>query len=137
MCVYASDQALEKVRLEAHVLDILSCHQALVPWKRDNNGGSLEWVTVRSSLPLEQRVLHVRTPPNSGVSRFTAFTRSCKARLLQDVKNLPTRAPDQGIDRTNVSVYQDEPSQTVLIVYAPTASTQLEFVSLALSTSSL
>jgi hypothetical protein len=108
-----------------------------VPWKRDAAQGQLEWVTVRSSLPLEQRVLHDRTPPNSGVSRFTAFTRSCKARLLQDLKNLPTRTPEQSIDRANVSVYQDEPSQSLLVVYAPTSSTRLEFVSLALSTSTL
>ena len=56
---------------------------------------------------------------------------------MQDLKNLPTRTPEQSIDRANVSVYQDEPSQSLLVVYAPTSSSQLEFVSLALSTSKL
>jgi hypothetical protein len=97
-------------------------------------------VLARSSLPLEQRVMHDRTPPNAGVSRFTAFVRSAKARLLQDIKLLPIRteeAPEpnpttNNIDRQNITFYEDEASGQILLVYAPNNAKQLEFISLAL-----
>ena len=99
---------------------------------------------MRSSLPLEQRVLHDRTPPTAAkeVSDFTAFVRSAKARLVQDLKLLPTRDPTStaaGIERHNITFYEDEPARQVLLVYAPnttntttTGTTQLEFISLSL-----
>jgi hypothetical protein len=87
---------------------------------------------------LEQRVLHDRSEP--ATQRFTAFVRSVKARLLQDLKALPLRGQpaDQGqaIDRQNVTTYIDEPSNHVMVVYAPNAvdghEAQLEFVSMSL-----
>jgi hypothetical protein len=131
LTVFASDQALEKCRLEGHVLDIAACHQAVVPFRAP--GRPLQWVGMRSSLPLEQRVLHDRTPPGSGVSPFTAFARACKARLLQDLKNLPL-PPDATLERHNVSVYEDERARSLLVVYAPTttADKRLEFVCMTL-----
>ena len=96
---------------------------------------------MRSSLPLEQRVLHDRTPPTAAkeVSDFTAFVRSAKARLVQDLKLLPTRggllASAAGIERHNITFYEDEPARQVLLVYAPNTTTgtpQLEFISLSL-----
>ena len=100
-------------------------------------------VLARSSLPLEQRVMHDRSP--TGVSRYTAFVRSAKARLLQDLKLLPVRdepgidrqnpvggEQNAGIDRQNLSLYEDEPSGQILLVYAPNNAKQLEFVSLTL-----
>ena len=97
---------------------------------------------MRSSLPLEQRVLHDRTPPTATVSDFTAFVRSAKARLVQDLKLLPTRDPTStaaGIERHNITFYEDEPARQVLLVYAPnttntttTGTAQLEFISLSL-----
>ena len=114
LTVFASDQALEKCRLEGHVLDIAACHQAVVPFRAP--GRPLQRVGMRSSLPLEQRVLHDRTPPGSGVSPFTAFARACKARLLQDLKNLPLPpAPDATLERHNVSVYEDERARSLLV----------------------
>lgn len=96
---------------------------------------------MRSSLPLEQRVLHDRTPPTAAkeVSDFTAFVRSAKARLVQDLKLLPTRggllqaSATGGIERHNITFYEDEPARQVLLVYAPNTGTpQLEFISLSL-----
>ena len=85
---------------------------------------------MRSSLPLEQRVLHDRTPKDSS-GGFTAFVRSAKARLIQDLKLLPTRG-DTTTERHNVTFYEDEPGNQVLLVYAPNGSTRLEFISLSL-----
>jgi len=143
VCVYASDSRLEKCKLEGHILDITQAHQALVPWNRQSNQiGPVEYVVARSSLPLEQRVLHDRSPPDeAGISRFTAFSRSVKARLLQDLKLLPLRNPETDtLDRQNITVYLDEPGNQILLVYAPTttcttpASEQrLEFISFNLS----
>lgn len=99
----------------------------------------------RSSLPLEQRILHDRPPPTTAdpttpANRFAAFTRSVKARLLQDLKLLPV--PDEKlfhVERHNVTVYTDEPSQHILVVYAPTplpdaspTNSSLEFVAFTL-----
>ena len=96
----------------------------------------IRWVCMRSSLPLEQRVLHDRTPPDSGVSAFTCFVRACKARLLQDLKNLPNPAPDTLLERHNVTVYEDEASNSLLVVYAPvTNDRRLEFVCMTLMAS--
>ena len=130
ICTFANTQAVEKHRLDSHILDITSYHQALAPWRRDSTGAT-EMVLARSSLPLEQRVMHDRSPPD--VPRFTAFVRSAKARLLQDIKLLPVRdQPSPGIDRQNLTLYEDEPSGQILLVYAPNGSKQLEFVSLTL-----
>lgn len=155
LCVYASDETIEKCKLEGHVLDITSAHQAFVPWKRQQfsttttttqvTQPATEWCVSRSSLPLEQRILHDRPPANAAdrnISRFTAFTRSVKSRLLQDLKllPLPSANPDfYVVQRHNVSVYTDEIAQQVLVVYSPTSllvdshpdaatNTQLEFV---------
>ena len=150
LCVFANDTHLEKCKLEGHVLDITQFHQALVPWhtpatKEYTNHQTLQWAVSRSSLPLEQRVLHNRPQSSSSstpepASQFTSFTRSVKARLLQDIKLLPVPSPLHTVDRLNVSIYTDEPSNQVLVVYAPTSSfgsedipnTQLEFVSFSL-----
>ena len=130
ICTFASSTALEKCKLEAHVLDITSYHQALVPWKRDPS--TVEWVAARSSLPLEQRVLRDNSSSATSVPRFTAFVRASKARLLQDLKSLPMRDGQTITDRLNVSVYPDETTQQVLVVYSPTGSQQLEFISFTL-----
>lgn len=132
LTVFASPQTIEKARLDAHVLDVTAYHQALHPWKRDSTG-QVESILVRSSLPLEQRVLHDRTPPDAGVSRYACFVRSCKARLTQDLKSLPTRedTPNQ-TSRTNATFYEDERANQILLVYAPDGSKQLEFVCMTL-----
>lgn len=136
--MYASDSKLEKCKLEGHVLDITHAHQAMVPWhRRSDQIGPVEYAVARSSLPLEQRVLHDRSPPDAsgGVTRFTAFARSVKARLLQDLKLLPLRNPaTDTLDRQNVTVYTDEPANQILLVYAPTAPAdpRLEFISFSL-----
>lgn len=136
MCVYASDSKLEKCKLEGHVLDITEYHQAMVPWQRQNNQiGPVDYAVARSSLPLEQRVLHDRSLPDaSPVTRFTAFSRSVKARLLQDLNLLPLRNPGTDtLDRQNVTVYTDEPANQILLVYAPTSpDPRLEFISFSL-----
>lgn len=141
--MFASPQTIEKARLDAHVLDVTAYHQALHPWKRDSTG-QVESILVRSSLPLEQRVLHDRTPPDAGVSRYACFVRSCKARLTQDLKSLPVRedSPAQTIQtredtpnqtsRTNATFYEDERANQILLVYAPDGSKQLEFVCMTL-----
>ena len=136
VCTFANKDVIEKCRLEAHILDIAGYHQAFVPWKSAATG-AVELVLTRSSLPIEQRVMHDRTPQDQkpGVSRFTAFVRSCKARLLQDLKTLPTRGdtPQQPIiERHNTSFYEDELAGQILLVYAPDGGTQLEFVSMSL-----
>lgn len=148
VCVYASDTRLEKCKLEAHILDIHQVHQSLVPWHRHTLASSsssspppVEYVEVRSSLPLEQRVLHDRTgttaqenDPPQGIPRFTSFVRSVKARLLQDLKLLPLRNPDTdgAIDRQNLTLYTDEPGGQVMLVYSPEHGKQLEFISFSL-----
>ena len=122
VCVYASDAKLEKCKLEGHVLDITTAHQALVPWHRQQDNSLTEYVVMRSSLPVEQRVLHDRVSraDSENVPRFTAFVRSVKARLLQDLKLLPVRDPSlEVIDRQNVTVYTDETAGQVLVVYSP------------------
>lgn len=84
-------------------------------------------------MPLEQRVLHDRTPADAGVSRFTCFVRSCKARLTQDLKTLPTREDTPvTIARVNTSFYENEPAGQAILVYAPDGSKQLEFVCMTL-----
>ena len=130
VCTYASDRALDKCRLEAHIVDITHIHQSLVPWKRNDK---LEWALVRSSLPLEQRVLHDRSsqPDANNDSRFQAFVRSCKARLLQDIKCLPV-SDEASVERKNVTHYADEAAQQFLVVYSPTGSSALQFVSVTL-----
>ena len=158
MCTFASPAHIDKCRLEAHVLDITEYHQALVPWRRLDKTKPSGTVLMRSSLPLEQRVLHDRTPeqPSSQsrsnertpeqskskeripaqsktISDFTAFVRSAKARLVQDLKLLPTRGEQpSAVQRHNVTLYEDEPARQILLVYAPDNATQLEFVSLSL-----
>jgi hypothetical protein len=111
-----------------------------VPWRRDATGAT-ELVLARSSLPLEQRVMHDRAgQPTAGKqqqqpSRFTCFVRSAKARLLQDLKTLPQQAGQTTpsiIQRTNTSFYEDERAGQILLVYAPDGSDRLEFVSMAL-----
>jgi hypothetical protein len=89
---------------------------------------------VRSSLPLEQRVLHDRSsqPEAAKDSRFQAFVRSCKARLLQDIKCLPFPETTTNVERKNVTHYSDEAAQQFLVVYSPTGATKLEFVSVTL-----
>lgn len=133
MCTFANKDVIEKCRLEAHILDIAGYHQALVPWKSAATG-AVELVLTRSSLPIEQRVMHDRTPQDQkpGVSRFTAFVRSCKARLLQDLKVLGVRGEPTTIERHNTSFYEDELAGQILLVYAPDGGTQLEFVSMSL-----
>lgn len=122
--------------MDSHVLSISRYHQAFVPWKRDRlQQHSIQWICVRSSLPLEQRVLHDRS--ELATPTFDAFVRSVKSRLLQDLKSLPLRnqtPPDahQAIDRQNVSTYIDEPSNHVLVVYAPNGAQELEFISMTL-----
>ena len=88
----------------------------------------------RSSLPLEQRVLRDHTPPahTTTVPKFTAFVRATKARILQDLKNLPMRDGHSVIERQNVTVFPDETTQQVLVIYSPNDSRQLEFISFAL-----
>ena len=81
--------------------------------------------------------MHDRTPPDPKpcVSRFTTFVRSCKARLLQDLKGLGVRGEtlDPPIfERHNTSFYEDELAGQILLVYAPDGGTQLEFVSMSL-----
>ena len=132
LCVFANEQVIEKAKLDAHVLHITgSYHEALVPWRRDA-AGTTELVLTRSSLPLEQRVMHDRAQAD-GPSRFTSFVRSAKARLLQDLKSLPI---PQGarchINRTNTSFYEDESAGQILLVYAPDEAERLEFVSMTL-----
>lgn len=133
LTVFASPQTIEKVRLDAHILDVTAYHQALHPWRRDSTGQT-ESVLVRSSLPLEQRVLHDRTPPDANVPRFQAFVRSCKARLTQDLKALPVRedTPNPQTSRANTTFYENERARQILLVYAPDNSKQLEFVSMTL-----
>lgn len=139
LTVFANPHAIEKVRLDAHVLDVTEYHQAIHPWRTDSTG-VVETILVRSSLPLEQRVLHDRTPADSGVPRFTRFVRACKARLTQDLKALPVREHSQAtrehsqaqIKRTNTSFYEDERAKQILLVYAPDGSHQLEFISMTL-----
>lgn len=137
MCTFASPSNVDKCRLEAHVLDIAEYHQALVPWRR-LGADTAETVLMRSSLPFEQRVLHDRTPKDANhatISTYTAFVRSAKARLVQDLKLLPTRGDEPATaitERHNVTFYEDEPGNQVLLVYAPNGSTRLEFISLSL-----
>lgn len=140
VCTYASDQCLEKCRLEAHILAIAQLHEAVVPWRRSSQRGRVEWILVRSSLPVEQRVLNDRNanpmqiPLPDAVPRFTAFIRSAKARFLQDLKgSLPVENPDSdAVQRTNVTFYEDERGQQILVVYAPDASQRLEFIHMTL-----
>ena len=149
ICTYASDERLEKCRLEAHILDIAQLHEAVVPWRREalqsqGTHSHIEWILTRSSLPIEQRVLNDRNANPQlhqsaiavPVSRFTAFVRSVKARFLQDLKgSLPVRdthEPAKAIQRSNVTFYEDEPGQQILIVYAPDGSERLEFISMSL-----
>jgi hypothetical protein len=132
LTVFANESHIEKVKLDAHILDITEYHQACIPWKRDATG-AVENVLARSSLPLEQRVMHDRAQNPAGTSRFTAFVRSCKARLLQDIKTLPTRGDQPSpINRVNASFYLNEAANQILLVYAPDNSQQLEFVSMSL-----
>jgi len=138
VCTFASPAHIDKCSLEAHVLDITEYHQALVPWRRLDKTKPSGTVLMRSSLPLEQRVLHDRTPEQPGsqsktISDFTAFVRSAKARLVQDLKLLPTRGEQpSAVQRHNVTLYEDEPARQILLVYAPDNATQLEFISLSL-----
>ena len=134
LCMYADENNLEKCKLDSHILNITEMYQALFPWKRVD--GRLEWVTVRSSLPTELRVLHDRhhhfgEDPGISTDAFKALACSVKSRLLQDLKLLPVRDPSHKIDRTHVSVYTDDLNKQVLIVYTPLGDElkRLEFLS--------
>ena len=132
LTVFANEDVIEKVKLDSHILDITQHYEAHIPWRRDATG-AVENVLALSSLPLEQRVMHDRAPTDAGISRFTAFVRSCKARLLQDLKALPTRGEQPAIiNRVNTSFYLNEPSNQILLVYAPDNAQQLEFVCMTL-----
>ena len=76
--------------------------------------------------------MHDRITPSTGVPKFKAFVRACKARLLQDIKLLPLREGQTSVERTNVTVYENEGQNQILVVYAPNGSDQLEFVSFSL-----
>jgi hypothetical protein len=116
------------------VLNVERYYQTKLPYKRAL--GPLEYVLARSSLPLDARVLRdigvgPDTLADGGVDRFTSFTRAVKGRFLQDLKLLPV--PDtHTVQRINTSVYIDEPSLQVLVVYAPDGQDRLQFVSLSL-----
>ena len=138
VCTFSSPASLERCRLDSHVLSIPSHFLAHVPWKRDHSRPP-RWVEIRSSLPLEPKVLHDRSEPNT--QDFQAFVRTVKARLLQDLKtSLPLRhehdphSPHHPIDRLNISTYLDERNRHILIVYAPNhgKQDQFEFVSMTL-----
>ncbi len=59
--------------------------------------------------------------------------RSCKARLTQDLKALPTREDAQNhTNRANTSFYENPLAHQILLVYAPDQSKQLEFVCMTL-----
>jgi hypothetical protein len=79
--------------------------------------------------------MHDRSPAAAqhGPSRFACFTRSAKARLLQDLKTLPKPGDASAmIHRTNTSFYEDERAGQVLLVYAPDGCERLEFVHMTL-----
>ncbi len=119
------------------MLNVERYYQTKLPYKRAQ-GGPLEYVLARSSLPLDARVLRdIGVGPDTlaggGVDCFTSFTRAVKGRFLQDLKLLPVPDPDTHVvQRINTSVYIDEPSLQVLVVYAPDGQDRLQFVSLSL-----
>ena len=135
LCLYASEKSVEKCKLDSHVLDIARYYECRFPWKRGADQ-PIEWVLARSSLPLDPRVLRDIGPSAASPEpdRFTAFTRAVKGRFLQDLKLLPVPDPHRDtLQRANTSVYTDEPSLQVLIVYAPDdGQGRLQFVSLGL-----
>jgi hypothetical protein len=82
---------------------------------------------------------------DAGVPRYACFVRSCKARLTQDLKSLPSREDSPALtsqtsqtqtkqtSRTNATFYEDERANQILLVYAPDGSKQLEFVCMTLA----
>ena len=147
VALYANDRNIEKAKLDSHVLEIARYYETQIPWRRETDQ-RLEWILARSSLPLDPRVLRdinpaqkpADSPQPAPLDRFTAFTRAVKGRFLQDLKLLPVpNTPERNttLQRANTSVYTDEPSLQVLIVYAPDDAespeqARLHFVSLAL-----
>lgn len=118
VCMYASENSVEKCKLEGHLLDIDQVYEANVPWQTVDQGERV--VNVRSSLYIQPNILSM--PPQTGRPGFAGFTRAVRGRMVQDLDLLPVRDPSSHfVERRHVTVYSDEPALQVLIVYAPTA----------------
>lgn len=137
VCVYASDQSVEKCRLEGHLLEIDEAYESRFPWR----GGMM--IHLRSSIRMDPKIYtNLQLPPpasstsSSGsstgedmmISCFAEFTRAVRGRMLQDLKLLPVRDPStQFVERYNVTTYTNYATsgqglnKEVLIVYAPTS----------------
>jgi hypothetical protein len=119
VCVYASEQSVEKCKLEGHLLDITHAYEASVPWQTVDRGERM--VNVRSSLYVQPYLLGM--PPQTGRPGFAGFTRAVRVRIGGDLELLPVRDPSSHfVERRHVTVYTDEAAQQVLVVYAPTAA---------------
>ena len=129
--MYASDKSVEKCRLEGHLLEIPAAHEAQLMWMGQHP------VYVRSSIAMRPHLLvlpDATLPTSTTTNIFAEFSRSVKAKMLQDLRLLPVRQfPADTVERQNVTVYTDSDARQVLIVYAPTTEdAALEFVSFQL-----
>ena len=129
--MYASDKSVEKCRLEGHILDIPQAYETHLMWMDKHP------VCVRSSISVRPHLLVLPESATSSTTLFTEFSRSVRARMLQDLRLLPVREfPKDTVERPNVTVYTDSDARQVLIVYAPTCDKEsaLEFISFQLQT---
>ena len=125
--------ALQKCRLDSHVVRADHFYATLFPWRRDDD--TTEWVSVAASVEPQARVLQGRRLTGSAArDRASALVSSVKARFMQDLKLLPVRDPSHRIERRNTSIYADRDRGQVLICYAPTGDpdARIEFLAFGL-----
>jgi hypothetical protein len=147
--MYASDQSIERSRLEGHMIEVPSVYEITLPWRKRGVGGALDVVRVRSSVPARPHIVALHPSAvgsgNNSRSRFDEFSRAVRSRMLQDLRLLPLDDPETlTVQRHNVTEYASPSTSEVLIVYSPTLNAaargddealppqRLEFVSFTL-----
>ena len=122
LVVHADARAPQRCRLDSHTAEADRLFYTTYPWTGDDRAA--DWVRVASSVEPELRVLAAKGKGDPA-DRLLA---SVKARFLQDLKLLPVRDPSHRVERAHTSVYVDKKRAQVMISYAPTGSTRIEFM---------
>lgn len=148
--MYADQKDVEKCRLESHVMTFEEAHDSRLPWRC---GKRLDWVNVRSSLQAGPMILRdsgsfedenerwkafvrtikVKTGKFCDFSRFFLILHVFQASFMHGLRQLPTKTADHHVERANTTVYTDQMSRKVVVIYAPSGADRFEFISFGLN----
>jgi hypothetical protein len=63
---------------------------------------------------------------------FSDFSR-LQVSFMHGLRQLPTKMADHHVERANTTVYTDQNSRKVVVIYAPTGGDRFEFISFGLN----